>query len=228
MACQNRRKSAPQAVKDWSQILNDRLVCKICKHGLRVQMYRWYHCQDYHQICKTCFNVLSQIKENCNCGKVVVNKHCETTEELLKSSTMKFKCTNLKRGCQEFLCEESMIAHQKECVYRQVFCPYGTCGSYLPFIGLIDHMKEKNDDHNLQAKLAMKKGSKVMAFGYIKNGPQTIQVEFDDRMFIFRGEIRQETCYFWVQLVGSPLGQFSHSQAYKLTARWPGKFIIDF
>ena len=114
-------------------------------------------------MCQECVEVLGV--DECDCGKFIVNVHCKTTEELLKSSTMQFKCANVGRGCEEFLSEGAMIIHQEECAYRRVECPYGRCECQVSFIDLTDHMKKKRDDHNLQAKLSMEKGKKLMAFG---------------------------------------------------------------
>ena len=129
-------------VGDSSNVLKERLKCKICENGVKAGKLRWFRCLKQHQICETC----KVNAEKCPCGKDILEDHCEIIEELLKSKTMQFSCANESRGCPEVQCEESMLLHENECVYRLVQCPNMYCKSKVPFNELLEHMKISDDD----------------------------------------------------------------------------------
>ena len=214
-----------------SEVLNDRLQCYLCKMKLRVGKYRWYRCLGNHQICEDCTQLsdddlnrggrggllfVSDSKngplklEFCRCGKSISSEFCKMTEELLKSSTMRFKCANVDRGCATIFGEKDMKEHEIECFYRRVTCPDIGCRSVISINTLTEHIEEKCHVTNFYA---MSKGEKIQhkhsfeqenyAKGNFYFTPMRIQ--FDKRIFFFSGVqySNSETLNCWIQLVGS-------------------------
>ena len=62
-------------------------------------------------------------------------------KKLLKLKSMRFKCANQCRGCQEIMVEEAMISHETECISRLINCPRIQCISDVPLIELLDHTR---------------------------------------------------------------------------------------
>ena len=129
--------------KDFSETLYEELKCYICESRLKAGKHRWYRCTQAHLVCQDCKEVKE--KKNCSCSRFIPPEHIKVIEALLDVDKMKFKCENLARGCQESSDKENMISHQVECIQRLVKCPYVSCESKVPFLELLDHMKEKED-----------------------------------------------------------------------------------
>ena len=191
--------------RDTSQVLNERLKCKICETGPRAGKSHWYQCYDRHDICQDCLEVAKN--KNCSCGKPISKVFCATTEELLKLDLMRFKCINTSRGCKEIFGEKAMISHEEDCIYRLVPCPNDRCQVKVPFHELLDHMKEK-EKHFTDS--LVNEGGKFIDYSSLKGSTRGFsfipeKIEFDDRVF-FLGGIRfegKETLHFWIQLYGS-------------------------
>ena len=198
-----------------SEVLFERLKCESCGTHVRAGKYRWYLCLSYpsqHKTCQDCKEVKN--RKFCPCGGFITKEHCTMTEELLKAGTMRFKCTNLSRGCQEIHGEESMISHEIECIYRLVLCPDLGCDKQVPFHELLEHLKGVKVDGNdhFWEEHVMQKGLKVlhshwlseaMLEGNFNQAP--VKIEFDGRVFLFLGEqfVYEDTFYCWIQIVGS-------------------------
>ena len=128
--------------KDMSQVMYEKLKCQVCETGPTAGKSQWYQCLSHHQICQDC---KTAELTKCPCGRMISSDHCSLNEELLKLTTMRFKCKNTKNGCKETLSEEAMISHQIDCIYRLVKCPRIVCGTKVPFHELLEHMNQKSD-----------------------------------------------------------------------------------
>ena len=128
--------------KDMSQVMYEKLKCQVCETGPTAGKSQWYQCLSHHQICQDC---KTAELTKCPCGRFISSEHCSFSEELLKLTTMRFKCKNTKNGCKETLGEEAMISHQIDCIYRLVKCPRMACGTKVPFHELLEHMNQKSD-----------------------------------------------------------------------------------
>ena len=193
--------------KDWSQVLNERLKCKICDKRLSVLKYRWYNCQGYHQICQECKETHEQ--SLCSCGKPLSDNYCETTEELLKLDTMQFHCENAEEGCKELSGEKAMIAHQDECIYRTVECPSSACRLEVLSSQLINHLKAR-DDIDFQNCQVLTKGSKLVNTEEFAEPCSAFDdmiraFTFEDKMFLFnavRPYDQEEILHFYIHFIG--------------------------
>ena len=76
-----------------SQVLKEKLICKLCGNGPIVGKSHWYQCYNQHPICQDCFEVAQ--KEHCFCGKSILKEHCALTEELLKLESMQLQISNM-------------------------------------------------------------------------------------------------------------------------------------
>ena len=107
------------------QAFEDHLKCNICETGPRPGKSRWYRCMALHQVCQDCKEV-KKVKK-CSCGQLVSHAFDKMTESWLNEESMKFKCVNQGRGCQEILRKEDLKFHETECIYRLVLCPVRYC-----------------------------------------------------------------------------------------------------
>ena len=98
--------AAKYAKPDFSNVLHEELKCFICDNGAMAGKHHWYKCMEGHMICQDCKEVKE--KKNCSCAELIPPEHCKVIESLLNVKTMKFKCENLARGCQESLDKENM------------------------------------------------------------------------------------------------------------------------
>ena len=131
-----------QDLSQFCRVLYESLKCDTCGSHVRAGKYRWFQCigQPQHRICQDCK------EEECSeCNFPTLIEHCAMTENLLKTTTMQFKCMNTSRGCQEFHGEEAMIAHEAECIQRMVKCPRIPCKSKVQFHDLLEHIKENDE-----------------------------------------------------------------------------------
>ena len=130
--------------KDVSQVMYEKLKCQVCETGPTAGKSQWYRCLSHHQICQDC---KTAELTKCPCGRMISSDHCSLNEELLKLTTMRFKCKNTKNGCKETLGEEAMISHQIDCIYRLVECPCIICKSKVPFFELLDQLDQRKASH---------------------------------------------------------------------------------
>ena len=81
--------------------MND-LKCEICKHGPKAGKPRWYKCLQFHDICQDCKETDGNL--TCStCHSDIPNKRCKFRESILKMRSVRFKCSNQARGCNEYL-----------------------------------------------------------------------------------------------------------------------------
>ena len=187
---------------DMSEVLYEQLKCQICKSGPKAGKPKWYQCLSHHQICQDC---KTKDLTKCPCERLISAEPSKVNQELLKLTTMRFKCKNTKTGCQEVLGKEAMIFHEAECIYRLVKCPDFICKVEVPFHELIPHItKEKHvrrrDYENGTIKF-IKLSEDNLKLGW-RNFH--LKLVFDERIFYVVEVCFRGTFYHWVHLVGSP------------------------
>lgn len=99
---------------------------------------RRYRCDqdEQHAVCKSCLT-----DDKCPCGGSVGKSHCKLTEKLVKE--LPWYCHNFKNGCKEiFHEEETLKAHQEECIFRMVHCFSTKCCKQVKFKDFLDHLNE--------------------------------------------------------------------------------------
>ena len=202
-------------LSSMSQVLYDRLECYCCRYHASAGKYRWYKCSKCSRYtCHKCMENFDKL-----CCETLLPKYCELTEALLKDKTMQFKCLNTKHGCQETGGDEAMIAHEIECIYRQIECPCCYFIGYSPFIfhELLDHI-DKNEyivkvsceDSNLvKVKCSVET---VFMNGSIDDPGVSWHIKphkitFKDGVFVFNADriTGESTFDCWIQMVGTTI-----------------------
>ena len=180
-----------------NQTLIERLKCEICGSQARAGKTRWYSCPDQHKICQDCKED-KQVQFCGSPGKIISANFCTILEELLNDASMRFKCTNSSRGCEEILGKEAMIEHETDCIYRLVVCPSRSsalcCNAEVQYSNLIEHLKRKHGIKDFELNVVHKLQDVLMKF------------EFDTQEFIYavgKNRDKEPTLYFWIQMVGS-------------------------
>ena len=201
------------ADKDKSQILNEILKCQKCKTGPRAgQSHEWY------------MDRFDKEKENClflcdGCrGKLP--RFSESLKDLLTSETVRFKCKNDGKGCQEYIGEDVMIFHESECIYRVVECPNLDCSAKVQFYKLLAIMEKKKEFS--VAKIGIQQcqlTDQEFLTGKFKMIP--IRFEMDGKVFFSIGQVEGETFYHWVYMIGSQFEakNYSYTLEYFGTSR---------
>ena len=207
---------------EMSQILNEKLICQRC--GTRPRADRsvfWFNCTALNFPCKTCYDCKVQMwkerpngqighgKQICSCGQTISVVRCLIIEELLKLSSMRFKCSNEVRGCQEVEEKDEMIAHEQECVHRQVKCPKISCIEIVKFNDLIRHMKETEQCFEYPRPLFTNQllcNNICINEQKVFRGIFTIQplkFDYDGEVFLSVGQATKGTLYHWIHFLGS-------------------------
>ena len=195
--------------QEFSQVFYDQLKCFNCSSSLKAGKHRWYKCFAFHLICQDCKEVKGYKK--CSCNKPIASESCGVIEALLNTDTMRFKCENLIRGCQETSGQENMIFHQDECIFRVVKCPRIFCKSHVPFHELLEHM-EQNGDHSKNIRSLEGYGAKMglsfsnvlplQDFGMREFMP--IKIVIDKATFFVICLLKIDAFYQWIHYFGPP------------------------
>ena len=78
------------------------------------------------------------LKAQCPCGSNVGKNPSPLAAKLLKD--LPWMCNNFKSGCREIKEKiEELEKHQRNCIYRQIFCPDFSCKEELLFLDLDYH-----------------------------------------------------------------------------------------
>ena len=200
------------------QVLYNSLKCEICYSVPRAGKHRWYYCLNpnvRHHLCQDCKEVGNhKVCVGKACG-FISSRHCPISEGFLKLATMRFKCTNESRGCQEILGEVPMLEHESECLFRLVCCPQDTCQAKIQFNKLLEHMTEKNHFYFSKRELFIAKNKKLEIQGGLDKtvtnkgkfyiGPT--KLVFDDRVFLLMARKFDDSTSlnFWIQILGSQI-----------------------
>ena len=121
------------------------LQCYLCKSvpsPFENGMNR-YPCNDqHHLLCENC-------KEKCKCGSNVINNPSKLIIKLYED--FPWYCGHFPNGCREIMLKEQLKSHEKNCIYKSVYCPLTSCGLKVPFNLLTEHIdtKCKNAGKNL-------------------------------------------------------------------------------
>ena len=187
--------------KTVSKIRND-LICQICKGHARPGKKHWYRCLRMHQICQDC------VSKRCTCGQPISLEYCKMTEELLNVKGMKFNCVNTKNGCQETHAENAFEDHESECIYRMVPCP---CKKHVvTFQNVIQHYE---DEHLVAGDTDQEMSSgnlseKILTNCYLDEGDLCVRLtkfSLNNQTFLLAEQKIDETRYYWVYMLGSPM-----------------------
>ena len=186
-----------------SKTMNKILKCLTCKTGPRAgKSQKWYRCYGLKcLICDECRDYQNQ----CFCSGEHFSKYfCEFTKKFLTSDTMRFKCKNDVNGCQVYLGEKAMIAHERECIYRVVECPNLDCSAKVQFHELLDHMEKKKEFS--VAKIGIQHiNIRLISEEFLMKEFKLIPIRFemDGNVFFSIGEAKGGTFYHWVYMIGS-------------------------
>ena len=188
---------------ELNQILND-LKCEICKGGPKAGKPRWYKCLQFHDICQDCKETDGNL--TCStCHSDIPNKRCKFRESILKMRSVRFKCSNQARGCNEYLEKKEMKAHETECIYRLVQCPNAFCMKKIVLGQLMSHLDFKRKIKSI------KYGEKTTLYfpvyqNIFKNGnfsSYPLPLECNGIIFLGMCQESKGTFYQWVQMIGS-------------------------
>ena len=191
-------------MQDFSKVFYKQLKCHICESRLNAGEDRWYRCtaSASHWVCHDC----KKVKEkHCSCRYSIGGDFCKLIEAALNVDTMRFKCENLSRGCNQTLDKEGMIIHQTECIYRLVKCPWIPCKSSVLVHKLLDHMEKCVDVASITGNF----GHKIeltAEFDLFNNMDawKPRKLEIDQYVFLeVRSAIKDAFCH-WIYFVGSP------------------------
>ena len=197
------------AFGDTSKVIENVLKCHSCGNGPRAgKSRRWYKCLSLHSICDYCIGLIGIMNAGkCQCGKELSTTHCKMTEELLKLKSMRFKCQNQCRGCQETMVEEAMISHETDCIYRLVDCPRIDCKMIVPFHELLDHMRNNEPAKHLWKSYSIligeKKKHEFKPMLKEKGALYPVYFDVNGRSFFSIVIIQKETFYQWIHFLGS-------------------------
>lgn len=117
------------------------LQCFSCKDvpGPGAQRRDRYACvNESHALCTSC-------KLMCACGSPVGKKPSPYIGHFLREGP--WMCFNFKNGCRETKNHvEDLGVHQRNCIYREIFCPFIACRKELVFIEKDEHFKNKHPE----------------------------------------------------------------------------------
>ena len=195
------------ALGDMIKVIENELKCHSCGVGPRAgKSHQWYKCLSSHSTCMVC--AIGAFK--CKCGEALSKQYCKMTEELLKLKSMRFKCHNQSRGCQETMVEEAMISHETECIYRLIKCPRIDCKLKVPFHELLDHMKKNEPAKHLYKSYSILNGEKQKHESKLTlkieevGGHLPVYFDVNGRSFFSIVRVKEETFYQWIHFLGSP------------------------
>ena len=162
--------------------LETALECPVC--ATVPQTTPIFQCGNGHTICNSCHDQV----ENCpSCRSpldvVIRNLLAEHLLEMVLT-----RCSFYRRGCEGKFSREERLAHEKDCIYREVNCPKKGCSSKTLFKSLTKHFAAQHDGDVttvLLKYLACNEPessirSLMSHFGAALTTPKHIHVEEDD------------------------------------------------
>ena len=87
-----------------------------------------------HSLCEDC-------KYQCRCGSSVTRTPSKLIFKLLKD--LPWFCGHYPFGCREILQKQRLENHERNCIYKPVFCPYLDCAQKMAFCQLSNHIKKQ-------------------------------------------------------------------------------------
>jgi len=146
-------------------------------------------------------------------------------------------CQNYKTGCCESKINlEDLVHHQRNCIYRQVFCPNMDCGEEgkVLFKDIIAHINICLEEPIEEEKMSnFKANSFLVLIGTnkeIKNEAIWIPTKITTTcgaVFFTHGCVKNQTLYIWICLLGSLDEANKYSCSYSITNRIGEKFIYN-
>ena len=184
------------------------LLCHECKDvpGPNGNKKNRYSCFDAsHTLCE-------EHKKKCPCGSKVGKSPSPVIAKLLQN--LPWMCQNYKTGCLEAKMNiEDLDHHQKECIYRQTFCPNLVCkvkGKVL-FKDVIDHLQICLKEPIEEEEMLNGDANKFLVlfdsnnFDFRNGGlwfPSKI-TSTCGAVFFTSGYVKNDTVYLWLRLFGS-------------------------
>ncbi len=112
-------------------------VCAAVPHSTPV-----YQCDNGHNICNACIEKV----ESCpSCRSPLDGKIRNMLAEHFLEMVLT-RCSYYRRGCEEKLSRAERLAHEKDCIYRDVKCPKKDCSSKTLFKSLRKHFEAQHED----------------------------------------------------------------------------------
>merc|ERR1711974_91623 len=129
--------------KELFNEMRDDLKCKTCDSMPRPDTKLWF-CQNGHAICNNCYGG----SKRCCAGGVSPS---EVVQKLLKD--LPIQCAWNGNGCNDVLTKDTLLQHEKNCVYRKINCPRIHCKDNVCFFNLMNHFDKKHVKHVLTTLL---------------------------------------------------------------------------
>lgn len=177
--------------------LKSDLQCYKCKDlpGPHRDQRKRYSCIDAsHLLCE-------KDKAKCPCGSFVGTKPSTIIDKLLEGFPYKM-CDNYAAGCRVIkMSTGDFQKHQRNCPFRQVFCPVLSCKEKKVLSqDIIGHL---TSIHNCDFE-----NTYALYFGTIKRGNTSIgwkkTLSFDGALFFFVGKVVDNILYLWIYYSGEP------------------------
>jgi hypothetical protein len=109
--------------KELVNELQDVFVCQNCESTPKEGPI--YTCDSgSHSTCNDCFEKLKISKCKCKADIKIRNEGLEKVR-----ATLPLSCKFRKNGCNAVLSLESMLYHEVDCQWRQIFCPILSCSN---------------------------------------------------------------------------------------------------
>ena len=186
------------------------LQCYKCKDlpGPHRDQRKRYSCIDAsHLLCE-------KDKAKCPCGSFVGTKPSTIIDKLLEGFPYKM-CDNYAAGCRVIkMSAEDFQKHQKNCPFRQVFCPVLSCKEKEVLSqDIITHLKSIHN-YDFENILCLANFQEYVLttynlnFGTLKRGNTSIgwkkTLSFDGALFFFVGKVIDNILYLWIYYFGEP------------------------
>jgi hypothetical protein len=199
--------------------LEENLLCNWCE--LVPRPGQIYQClvNPNHIKCSKCFetnNVSSTCGRynNANCCGLL-GTGTAVVENLLK--LLPRTCKNKKNGCKQTLMINDLDSHEGECIYREIFCPTGSCsatGKTIVFIDFPNHVANHGS-----FKKTITKNSFKFKFYSTKNVNVKFFNLFGGKMLFLKTVMYQRNLYLWVCLYGNPAETEYYYYKVKITGK---------
>lgn len=179
------------------------LQCYSCKSvpGPEENEKSRYNClnlNESHLLCNDC-------KSKCSCGSNVCKKPTQAIEKIL--TQLPWICQNYKNGCRESSQQiDELKIHQKNCIFREIFCPF-PCNQYKVVFGsLNDHFVETHGFalDEIESKNELEVGFDIEENAWDFDGKWTSQIrKAFDLNFFCNFMNRGNYAMFWISVYGS-------------------------
>ena len=210
------------------------LQCHKCKNvpGPNGNQKNRYSCiASSHTLCE-------EHKTECLCGSKVGKSPSPVIANLLRN--LPWICQNYNNGCREIkMIVEDLDYHQRNCIYRHVFCPNNDCekGEKILFKDVIDHLKiclKEAFEERMLKGIEHKFDTCIDKYMFEKNSmengtswPPTKWTSTSGAVFFTSGYVENQTFYVWSCLLGSVDEAKKYSCTLSVTNEIGEKFLYS-